>query len=163
MIWPVKQNNNEILCYLRFFHFALDGQKTELIFRCTDTQKGAALRRRKKFYAKLHNILCRWYWSWRVTADSLKMEGIKGNRRRKFAEIGRRSHWSSFFLRHRGFERVSTGCRAPDRVGPKSGLPWFTKAHFLDIFFTFLASTVRIALFKCAWHTKIWNHLYINR
>ena len=39
-----------------------------------------------------------------------------------------------FFLRHRGFQRVSTGYRAPDRVGPKSGLSWFTEAHFLDIF-----------------------------
>ena len=48
----------EILCYLRFFHFALDGQKTELIFRCIDSQRGAALGRQKKFYAKLHNILC---------------------------------------------------------------------------------------------------------
>ena len=41
-----------------FFHFALDGQKTELIFRCIDLQRGAALGRQKKFYAKLHNILC---------------------------------------------------------------------------------------------------------
>ena len=68
----------------------------------------------------------------------------------KFAEIGWRSHWPSFFLRHRGFERVSTGCRAPDRVGPKSGLPWFTKAHFFGYFFhIFLAPLrCRIPLFK---------------
>ena len=33
-----------------FFHFALDGQKTELFFRCIDSQRGAALGR-QKFYA----------------------------------------------------------------------------------------------------------------
>ena len=42
--------------------------------------------------------------------------------RLKFAEFMRRSHWPNFCLRYRGFERVSMGCRAPDRVGPKSGL-----------------------------------------
>ena len=44
------------------------------------------------------------------------------------------------------------GCRAPDQVGPKSGLPLFTNAHFLNIFFKFLAPTMRIPLFKCVWH-----------
>ena len=97
-----------------------------------------------------------------------KIEGIEGNRRSQFAEIGRRSHWPSFCLRHRGFERVSTGCRAPDRVGPKSGLSLLTKAHFSDIFFTFLAPTVRLPLFKRSvththTHTQIWTHLYIYR
>ena len=33
---------------------------------------------------------------------------------------------------------------------------------FFGYFFTFLAPTVRIPLFKCAWHTKIWTHLYIH-
>ena len=32
---------------LIFFHFALDGQKTELIFRCIDSQR--ALGRQKSF------------------------------------------------------------------------------------------------------------------
>ena len=38
----------EILCYLRFFHFALDGQKTELILRCIDSQRGYFPRSVKK-------------------------------------------------------------------------------------------------------------------
>ena len=63
----------------RFFHVALDGPKTELIFRCIDSQMAAALGR-QKFDAKLHNILWWQYWSWRVTADSPKNKGINGNR-----------------------------------------------------------------------------------
>ena len=46
-------------------------------------------------------------------------------------------HGQVFCRRQRGFERVWAGCRAPDRVGPKSGLPLFTIAHFLDIFSNF--------------------------
>ena len=53
-----------------------------------------------------------------------KIERIKGNRplgkiRRNRATIA----LTKFFLRHRGFQRVSTGCRAPDRVDPKGGRP----------------------------------------
>ena len=72
----------------RFFHVALDGPKTELIFRCIDSQMAAALGR-QKFYAKLHNILWWQYWSWRVTADSTKIQGIQGNRPLRAVEIRR--------------------------------------------------------------------------
>ncbi len=59
-----------------------------------------------------------------INADSPeKSKEIDPSRWEKFAEIEGRSHRPSFCLRHRGFERVSTGCRAPDRVGPRSGLP----------------------------------------
>ena len=64
-----------------------------------------------------------------------------------------RDVWQVFCLRHHGFERVWAGCRAPDRVGPKSGLQLFTIPHLLDFFFKFLAPTVRISLFKRTAHT----------
>ena len=141
-----------------FFHFTLDGQKTERIFRCIDSQRGAALGRQKMFYAKLHNILCRWYWSWRVTADSPKIEGINGNRPLRAEEIHRNRATIALAKFLSALPRVRTGLSglpcflAPDWVGPKSGRRWSANAHFLDISFKFLALTVRIPLFKCAWH-----------
>ena len=42
-----------------------------------------------------------------------KIEGIEGN----LAGIV----LAKFFACHRGFDRVSAGCRARDRVGPKGG------------------------------------------
>ena len=66
-----------------------------------------------------------------------KIEGIEGNRplrTEKFAEIKRRSHWPSFFLRHRGFDRISAGCRARDRVGSKGGRRRSAIAHLLENF-----------------------------
>ena len=54
------------------------------MYRLTKSPRSA-----KKFYAKLHKILCRWYWSWRVTADSTKIEGIKGNRPLRVGKIRR--------------------------------------------------------------------------
>ncbi len=48
-----------------------------------------------------------------------------------------------FCLRHGGFDRISAGCRARDRVGPKGGSRWSAFSHFVGyFFFTFLALTV---------------------
>ena len=58
--------------------------------------------------------------------------------------------------------RVRTGragCRAADRVGPKSGLPLFTIPHWRHLFPNFLALSVRIPLFQCVRHTQKWTHL----
>ena len=56
------------------------------------------------------------------SSDSPKIEEIEG---RSTASGGCRNSatiaLAVFFLRHRGFDRVSTGYRARDRVGPKGG------------------------------------------
>ena len=55
-----------------------------------------------------------------------KTQGIEGNRPlrteyiREYKSRGDR-FGQVFCLRHRGFDRVSTGCRVGDRVGPKGG------------------------------------------
>ena len=40
-----------------------------------------------------------------------------------------------FCLRHGGFDRISAGCRARDRVGPKGGSRWSAFSHFVGYFF----------------------------
>ena len=60
-----------------------------------------------------------------TSADSPKIEGIEENRPLRVGEICQNQatiELAMFFcLRHRGFDRVSTGCRAGDRVGPEGG------------------------------------------
>ncbi len=124
------------------------------IFRCIDSQRGAALGRQKKFYAKLHKILCWWYWSWRVTADSSKIEGIKVNRllnSPKFGDDPIGQVFAYVIASSNGFERVA--------VFPCSRSGWCEKRSsmigecaFFGYFFKLLPLTVRIPLFKWVWH-----------
>ena len=58
-----------------------------------------------------------------LSADSPKIDGVGGNRPHRVVGIRRNPATITlvkfFPLLHRGFDRVSTGCRARDRVGPK--------------------------------------------
>ena len=53
-----------------------------------------------------------------------------------------------FFLRHRGFARVSAGCRARDQVGPKGSRRWSVIAYYLDIFVRSFSSYDADSLFS---------------
>ena len=60
-----------------------------------------------------------------------------------------------------GFERVAV---LPIELVRKAAFH-YPRFLIFGYFFTFLAPTGRIPLFKCAWHTHTekWTHLYINR
>ena len=98
-----------------------------------------------------------------ISADSPKIEGIEVNGPLRLGEIWWRSHWPSFCLRHRGFDRVWAGCRARDRVGPKGGCQWFAIPHFC-VFFHILSPYGTDSPFKMYWtHTHSHTHTHAQK
>ena len=69
-----------------------------------------------------------------IFSDFSKIEGIEGNRPLQVEEIHRNAVTIAlakfFYLRNRGFDRVWTGYRTHDRVGPKEGRRWFVIPYF---------------------------------
>lgn len=87
--------------------------------------------REAKIYSLLYKILCSWFLSWRLIC------GLPENRRKSNASGGGNSP-EFICLRHRGFGRVSAGCRARDRIGPKGNRRWLAIPYFC-LFFTLFA------------------------
>lgn len=79
--------------------------------------------RAAKIYSLLYKILCSWFLSWRLIC------GLPENRRKSNASGGGNSP-EFICLRHRGFGRVSAGCRARDRIGPKGNRRWLAIPYF---------------------------------
>ena len=101
-----------------------------------------------------------------IFEDSPKIEGIEGNwplpRQRKILQNPATISWfcfqsNLFCLRHRGFDRVSVGYHAYDRVGLKDGPRLFVIPHFREFLFLIFALTVRILVLHT--HTEGWTDI----